>query len=111
MLKGWQMAKIISNKKKSPYKQMKDRNMNGVIVYFTTNTIQEKQYYYFKNIDQPNNTITLQYIANLGMAHIRKEYSYKGYGGWISYLTMNTEQFNRMKCEVERLGGKVEVIL
>ncbi len=87
---------------------MKDRDMNNVeVVFKKSDLIQGKTYYYFKDIIQPSDKITMSYIANLGNTRPSREYVYKGCGGWNYFLTLDQEQFNTMKTNVERLGGKV----
>lgn len=112
MLKGWQIAKINANREKKPYKQMKDRNMNDVKVVFKKSPLIQNKYrsYYFVGIEQPSNKITMTYIANLGMSHIGKRWTHHGGGGYVEFLTLEESQFTRMKIEVERLGGTVELI-
>lgn len=109
---GWQIAKWNKQRAENapPYKQMKDRNMKDVEVVFTSAVIQNKRYYYFKEIRQPSNKITMTYIANLGgRKGVNKYWTWHGYGGWISYVTFDEEEFNRMKVEVIRLGGSVKI--
>lgn len=90
---------------------MKDRDMTNVKVIFKkSDLIQGKVYYYFKDITQPSNKITMSYIASLGNTTPSREYVYKGCGGWNYFLTLNEEQFNKMQNEVTRLGGKVEIL-
>lgn len=110
--KGWQIAKWKKRKAENapPYKQMKDRDMKDVKVIFTSAVIQNTHYYYFKEIEQPSDKITMTYIANLGgRKGVNKYWTWHGYGGWIPYITFDEKEFSRMKTEVERLGGKLLV--
>ena len=109
MLKGWIYAKLNKHKAEhaAPYSQMKDRDMNGVEIIFTKSPRND---YYYKDIIQPSNKITMTYIANLGgRKGVTKYWTNHGYGGWIPYITFNQKEFDRMKTEVERLGGRVTI--
>ena len=109
MLKGWQIAKINANRKKKPYKQMKDRDMTGINVVFSqSKPIQGKVDYYFDHIEPSGTKITINYIANLaGKRGISKRWTFHGGGGYVPYLTLNEEEFIKMQDEVKRLGGQV----
>ena len=106
MIAKWQKERVENQK---PFKKMKDRDMTDVEVIFDANPYG----YYFNAIKKPllhKVNITMNYIANLaGKRGISKYYSYHGYGGWVSYLSLNESEFQIMKSEVERLGGKVIV--
>lgn len=107
--KGWQIAKWKRERaeKALPYKQMKDRDMRNVEVVFKKSPLlQGKYYYYFEEIHQSGEKITMTYIANLGgMKGCSKYWTWHGYGGWIPFITFDEIQFNKMKTEVKRLGG------
>ena len=111
---GWMIAKWQKERleNQGPFKKMKDRDMTNVKVLFKkSDLIQKNYYYYFKDIEQPSDKITLNYIANLaGRRGVTKEWTYHGYGGYVPYLTLNEKEFNNMRSEVERLGGKIELI-
>ena len=105
--KAWIIAKWNKHRAENApeYKQMKDRDMTGVEVIFTKSPRND---YYYKDIIQPSDKITMTYIANLGgRKGCNKYWTNHGYGGWIQYITFNQSEFDRMKAEVERLGGKV----
>ena len=115
---GWQIAKWNRERleKQGPFKKMKDRDMTGVTVVFRHYpNVDDCVDYYFEEIKQPSNKITLNYIANLaGRRGVNKRWTYHGGGGWIPFLTLykdkHKDEFKMMKDEVERLGGKVELI-
>lgn len=108
----WKYSKY-KKENNNPFKQMKDRDMKGVVVVFRRSWLIQNSYsYYYEKIQQPSNTITLNYIANLaGRKGVTKYWTNHGIGGYIPYLTLGEEEYNRMKKEVERLGGKVELII
>ena len=110
MLKGWQIAKINASRKKKPYKQMQDRDMTNVELIFSEHGDEYNRTYHLQEIKQPEKIkrqITEHYIANLGQTTVGKYWTHHGWGGWITFVEMNVEHFNRMKSEVERLGGKI----
>ena len=96
----------------NPFRAMKDRDMTNVIVQFKRGPeVQGKHYYYFENIEQPSDKITLNYIANLaGRRGVTKAWTNKGFGGYVPYLTLDVEEFNIMSNEVVRLGGTVRLV-
>ena len=90
--------------KTKEFKKMKDRDMNGITVYF--DLIQSR--YYFKKIVQPSDKITETYLANLAGTTVTREWCDKSMGGWNCYLpNLNQEQFSKLEQEVKRLGGNV----
>ena len=105
--KSWQIAKWNKEKanKASPYKQMKDRDMHNVEVLFKKGS---QDSYYFKEINQLSNKVSMTYIANLsGRKGLSRYWTHHGGGGYVSYLTLKETEFEKMKTEVERLGGRV----
>ena len=111
----WQYVKWNKERleNQGPFKKMKDRDMKDVVVVFKRSSLIQNEYsYYYKEIKQPSDKITLNYIANLaGRRGVTKEWTYHGYGGYVPYLTLDEKEFNNMKSEVERLGGTVTLIL
>ena len=106
---GWMIAKWQEERAKNatPWKQMKDRNMNGVELRFVHG--EDDSYYYLKEIVDPSEKITYDYIANLGGRKKRacSEWTHHGGGGWVKYVTLDKKEFTRMQCEVQRLGGTI----
>ena len=110
---GWMIAKWQRERAENalPWKQMKDRNMEGCELKFKTENIQGNNYYYLKEIVDSTGKITYDYVANLGGKKKRApaEWSHHGYGGYVKYVTLDEQEFNRMKGEVERLKGRVTI--
>lgn len=109
----WQIAKWNRERaqNETSWKQMKDRDMKGCILWFVTQKIQNSDYYYLRRIADPTNKITYDYVANLGgkKKMAPSEFSYHGYGGYVKYVTLCSEEFVRMKNEVERLNGEIKL--
>lgn len=111
---GWMIAKWQEERAKNAttWKQMKDRDLTGLTVIFKKSPlIQGKYYFYFKEITPQRKGATMTYLANLAKSHIQREWVNKGYGGYNTFLTLNEKEYERMKSEVERLGGVVTLIL
>lgn len=109
---GWMIAKWQEERARNatPWKQMKDRNMTGVDVVFVKDSCQGISYY-LKRIIDASDKITYDYIANLGGRKKRasSEWTHRGGGGWVKFVTLDEKEFVRMQGEVQRLGGKVIV--
>ena len=89
-----------------------DRDLTGITVIFKKSPlIQGKYYFYFKEITPQRKGATMTYMANLAKSHIQREWINKGHGGCNTFLTLNEKEYERMKSEVERLGGVVTLIL
>jgi len=87
---------------------MKDRDMHNVKVNFK---LINNKYYHLMDIEQPEEKITTTYIANLAGTTAKREWCDKSMGGWMYFVPLLEEkEFNTLKANVERLGGKVLIV-
>ncbi len=104
-MKSWQIAKIIKNRVKKPYKKMKDRDMSGTIIVFN----KSHSLYHLEKIIQNNRGVTINYLANLAHTSFRRYWTHHGGGGYVTSLVLDGKHYKTLSEEIERLNGKIAI--